>query len=284
MLLELAIGDAYGAGFEGVNAQLIRQYNTLAAYVRHPRRSTRPGCYTDDTQMSLAIAEAIVNDDPWTPIVLAQRFVNAFKRDPREGYAQRFHTFLTRIRDGEEFLRLIEPHSDKSGAAMRAPPIGVFPTITEVTERATIQAQLTHNTPDGIDAAVASALMTHYCLYRPGPRMALGHFLETYVPGHWTDPWRGKVGSKGWMSVQAAVTALIRNEQMSTLLRDCIAFGGDVDTVASMALAAGACCSAADMVQDLPDHFVAQLENGTYGRDYLISLDQLLIRRVATGR
>lgn len=284
MLLELAIGDAYGAGFEGVNAQLIRQFNTLVAYVRHPRRSTRPGCYTDDTQMCLAIAEAIVNDDPWTPATLAQRFVAAFKRDPREGYAQRFHTFLTRIRDGEEFLRFIEPYSDKSGAAMRAPPIGVFPPITEVTERATLQAQLTHNTPDGMRAAVASALMTHYCLYRLAPRTARGQFLATYVPGHWTDPWQGKVGAKGWMRVQAAVTALVRNERMSLLLRDCVAFGGDVDTVATIALAAGACCATADMVQDLPQHLVAQLENGLYGRDYLMALDQQLLLRVATDR
>ena len=29
MLLELTIGDAYGAGFEYVNRQLIRQFNTL---------------------------------------------------------------------------------------------------------------------------------------------------------------------------------------------------------------------------------------------------------------
>jgi ADP-ribosyl-[dinitrogen reductase] hydrolase len=37
MLLELAIGDAYGAGFEYVNRQLIRQFNTLERYVKHPR-------------------------------------------------------------------------------------------------------------------------------------------------------------------------------------------------------------------------------------------------------
>jgi ADP-ribosylglycohydrolase len=275
MLLELAVGDAYGAGFEYVNSQLIRQFNTLAAYRRHPRHGTRPGEYTDDTQMSLAVAEAVVAGDPWTPEALAERFVNAFKRDPREGYAQGFHTFLTRIRDSRQFLELIRPTSEKSGAAMRAGPIGIFPTIAEVTERATVQARLTHDTPDGIHAAVAAALMTHYCLYGLGPREQIGQFLEQLVPGAWTDPWRGKVGSKGWMSVQAAVTALARNERMSALLLDCINFGGDVDTVATIALAAGSC--SAEVQQDLPQHLLDSLERGPYGYDYIVELDRQLM-------
>ena len=48
MLLELAVGDAYGAGFEYVNRQLIRQFNDLSRYVKHPRHSITPGYYTDD--------------------------------------------------------------------------------------------------------------------------------------------------------------------------------------------------------------------------------------------
>src|SRR5689334_4178375 len=128
MLLELAIGDAYGAGFEYVNRQLIRQFNDLSGYAQHPRHSIRPGRYTDDTQMTLAIVEAILSGEDWTPLNLAGRFVEVFKRDPREGYAGSFHAFLRRSYSGEQFLRDIIPDSDKSGAAMRAIPIGVFPT------------------------------------------------------------------------------------------------------------------------------------------------------------
>ena len=117
MLLELAIGDAYGAGFEYVEREMIVQHNTLSGYVKHPRHDIQPGCYTDDTQMSLALAEAIVSGEPWTPKVLADRFVKAFQRDPREGYAAGFFHFLTQMRDGEQFLRDIQPTSTKSGAA-----------------------------------------------------------------------------------------------------------------------------------------------------------------------
>ena len=120
-----------------------------------------------------AIAEAILSDAPWTPLALADGFVRAFKRDPREGYSASFYDFLRHVQSGAQFLAEIRPESDKSGAAMRAAPIGVFPTIGEVVARATAQAKLTHDTPDGIHSALAAALMSHYFLYRLGPKAEL---------------------------------------------------------------------------------------------------------------
>lgn len=277
MLLELAIGDAYGAGFEYADSELVQRDNDLSRYVQHPRHQIKPGCYTDDTQMSLAIAETLVAGEPWTPEVLAHRFVTTFKRDPREGYAGKFYRFLLQIQDGKQFLENITWTSDKSGAAMRAAPIGVLPTIEQVIEATRIQAAITHNTPDGINAAIAAALMSHYFIYRLGAKQQLGEFLETHVCGEWSKPWQGEVRSKGWMSVRAAITAVIRNDSLSELLKDCIAFTGDVDTVGAIALAAAACSE--EITQDLPNHLIDGLENGTYGRDYIIQLDKQLMAR-----
>ena len=276
MLLELAVGDAYGAGFEDVDRDAIAAANDLSQYVKHPRHNIPPGWYTDDTQMSMAIAEAMLSGAPWTLPMRADTFVEVFKRDPREGYAARFYAFLNRVRDGQQFLAEIEPTSDKSGAAMRAAPIGVFPELQDVIARTTLQAKLTHNTPDGINAAVAAALMTHYFVHDRGSKQNLGRFLEQHVPGQWSEPWRGKVKAKGWMSVRAAVTAVVANHQMSTLLKHCIAFSGDVDTVAAIALAAGSWSR--EIEQDLPPNLIARLENRAYGRDYLVGLDTQLMR------
>jgi len=275
MLLEIAIGDAYGAGFEYVSPAIIREHNDLSGYIRHPRHGTRPGQYTDDTQMSIAIAEAIVSGEPWTREMLADRFVTAFKRDPREGYAGRFQEFLGRVEDGAQFLAEILPDSDKSGTAMRAGPIGVFPKIAEVIARCELQAAITHNTPDGIHAAVAASLMTHYFLYDLGPKAQLGLFLAQHVPGNWAEPWHGKVGHQGLMSVRAAVTSVMVNASLSALLRHCIAYSGDVDTVAAIAMAAGSCSP--EIAQDLPENLVHTLENGACGRDYLCDLDHQLL-------
>jgi ADP-ribosylglycohydrolase len=276
MLLELAIGDAYGAAFEYADTFFVQRNNDGATYRKHPRHETRPGQYTDDAQMSLAIAEAIVSGEPWTPENLAHRFVDVFHRDPHVGYAQRFYHFLRSTHSGVEFIANIRPDSEKSGAAMRAAPIGVFPTVAEVIEKCTLQARLTHDTPNGIAAANAAALMTHYFLYKVGPKADLGQFLELHVPGRcWSEPWRGRVGSRGWMSVQAAATAVVACDGMKDLLRRCIAFQGDVDTVATIGLAAASCSD--EIVQDLPVALVTCLENNGYGRDYIVALDRKLM-------
>lgn len=282
MLLEIAIGDAYGAAFEYANQRFVRERNNLVSYYQHPRHGIRPGCYTDDTQMSLAVAEVIVQDVPWTPNVLGDKFVEAFKRDPREGYAGGFYHFLQEVQDGEEFLARIRPRSDKSGAAMRAAPTGIFSTPAEVVERCTVQARLTHDTPDGIAAACAAALASHYFLYRHGPKAGLGRFLEEHVPGQWNEPWTGKVGAKGWMSVRAAITAVMAHGRLSDILRASIDFTGDVDTVAAIAMGAASCSE--EIEQDLPKVLRHGLENGRFGRDYLQDLDQQLLAKVTTQR
>jgi len=280
MLLELAVGDAYGAGFEyvGEGEGRLRRHNDLSGYVQHPRhRGVAPGAYTDDTQMSLAIVEALLAGDRWTPHALAERFVEVFERDPREGYARRFHQFLEEVESGSEFLARIRPRSDKSGAAMRSPALGVLSSIGEVLDKTEVQARITHDTPDGVHAALAAALMTHYFLRGLGPKRDLPDFLQGEVPGQWSVPWVGKVGPKGWMSVRAAVTAVVAADRLSDLLQACVAYSGDVDTVAAIALAAGSCCD--EIEQDLPDCLVEGLENGEFGRDYLIDLDRRLLSR-----
>ena len=275
MLVELAVGDAYGAGFEYVERPLIRRHNDLSGYFKHPRHNIKAGSYTDDTQMSLAIAELLVEKKPWQPEIIADKFVSVFKRDPRQGYAGGFYKFLKQIENGKEFLAKIRPHSDKSGVAMRATPLGVLGDMSEIAHKAEVQARITHDTDDGAKAAVAAALLAHYFIYNLGPKKDVGSFLEQQIPGPWSEPWHGQVGSKGRMSVRAAVTAINWSKQMSTLLQSCVSFSGDVDTVATIALAAAA--NSKEIEQDLPNALVQGLENGEYGRDYLQRLDQRLM-------
>jgi ADP-ribosyl-[dinitrogen reductase] hydrolase len=280
MLLELAIGDAYGMGFEYASAEFVRDHNNLSCYVKHRHHNIQPGAYTDDTQMSIAVGEAIISGAPWTDHLLADKFVNVFKRDPREGYAGNFYAFLQHVEDGAQFLAEIKSASDKSGAAMRACPVGIFQTTDDVIERCTLQARLTHDTPDGIAAANAAALMTHYFLYQRGSKAQLGQFLERYVPGQrWSEPWQGEVGGKGWMSVRAAITAVMQHQRLSLILKECIAFTGDVDTVAAIALGAASCSQ--EVENDLPAPLLHGLERSQYGYNYLVELDRQLLEMIS---
>ena len=69
-----------------------------------------------------------------------------------------------------------------------------------------------------------------------------------------------------------------RNSSLAELLMDCMNFGGDVDTVATIALAAASCSS--DYTRDIPQVLVDELENGKYGRNYIMELDAKLAELV----
>ncbi|WP_028478569.1 ADP-ribosylglycohydrolase family protein [Nocardia sp. CNY236] len=276
MLIELAVGDAYGAGFEYADPDFIAERNLLTGYVQHPTHlGVRPGAYTDDTQMTLAIAELLISGDSWGREALAECFVRAYHRDPRDGYARRFQLFLDTVHSGADLLARIDPVSDKSGAAMRAGPIGLLPTVDDVLHYTLEQARITHDTADGIAAAQAAALAVHYCHHRLGPVAELPEWIGAELDRSWARPWRGRVGSKGWMSVRAALTALSMSTRLSQVLHTAVAWTGDVDTVATIALAAGS--RATDIEQDLPNSLVDGLENGAYGRDYLRQVDTRLL-------
>lgn len=284
MLLEGAVGDSYGFGFEYTSVDFVTKHNDLSHYMKHPseRHEFTPGNYSDDTQMAIAIAESLISKEAWTAETLAHQFVVCFKRDKRQGYAHAFYGLLNSVRDGEDLLKLIRPDSDKSGAAMRATPIGILPRWSDVLDKARIQAKITHNTDAGIKAAQASAMTAHYFIYDKGPKAKLGKWLIDYIPAviengplRWDKPYEGSVGAKGWMSVRAAITALMACDKMSDLLKMCIAFTGDVDTIATIALSAGS--QSKEIEQDLPANLIDGLENGAYGRDFLIDLDNKLM-------
>jgi ADP-ribosyl-[dinitrogen reductase] hydrolase len=282
MLLRIAQGDAYGAGFEYGDAEHVRTNNTVTRFVKNTKHALIPSHYTDDLQMSLANAEVLIAGIEITAAALAESYVRCFHRDQRQGYAAGFYALLCQVTSGANLLeRLGAAASDKSGGAMRASVFGIYPDIADVKRLTALQAAITHNTVDGINAAVVSALMAHYFLYDLGPKRELGKFLEGQVMGahcNWNTPWREPVGSKGWQSVHAAVTAVIEHDSLAAILKACVAYTGDVDTVAAVAL--GAASASREVADDLPAFLFDDLENGVFGRDYLVRADRRLEYRM----
>ncbi len=266
-LVHGAIGDAYGFCFEFAPPEHVAAHNHLR-YHPHPELPIVPGAYSDDTQMQLALAELFVADEAWTPLAIADAFVRTYHRDPRPGYAKRFRALLESVSSGAELLATLEPTSERNGAAMRAPVVGLMGDLDEVSERATVQARVTHDSPGGVDSAVAAALMAHYFARNVGPKKGLTEFLEEHVPSiDWREPWRGPVPVHGVSTVRAAATAIDGASSQADLLHRCIALTGDVDSVATIALA---CASASAEVEgDLPPELFDGLERSAFGLPYL---------------
>jgi hypothetical protein len=65
------------------------------------------------------------------------------------------------------------------------------------------------------------------------------------------------------------------------MLQECIAFTGDVDTVAAIAM--GAASMSRQIVQDCPSLLIDQLEDGPFGRKYIEALDRRLLTKFGFG-
>lgn len=277
--LACGVADGYGAGFEFTTAPYVKKHNRMETYIPHPKFTQRPAnCYTDDTQMALGLAEHLLEGAPLIAQNLADRWVRGFHRDARTGYSQGFYDILMKTQSGSELLATVLPHSTKNGGAMRAFPIGFLSDAAQVRDLAMWQASLTHATWRGMTAAAAAALMFHHRYHRLGTKLELVHFLQTWLPGtDWTSPANTtslKTGTDGLDTVRASLHCLVEGKSLTDVIQMAVALQGDTDTVAAIAAASAAVCS--ETRNALPDSLVNGLENGTYGRDYLRSVDEKL--------
>ncbi|MEN7546356.1 ADP-ribosylglycohydrolase family protein [Rapidithrix thailandica] len=274
MLTEGAIGDTYGAGFEFADREVIRLHNRLETYIPHPKYASLHKRYTDDTQMALGIAELLLEGTNWNPKMIADKFVEVFQRDRRQGYSEKFYQLLDKVQNGQELLDGIHPQSRRNGAAMRAYPIGILGNESQIMKLARQQALITHHTDTGIRSSQAIALMLHYFRYDKGPQTQLHVYLADWQNYRWNNHWQGEVRVDGEDTVAAVLTLLESGNSLSEILKKSIDLGGDVDTVGSLTMAIGSGCKAIE--KDLPLWMYKDLEDGTYGKTYLQKLDQQL--------
>jgi ADP-ribosyl-[dinitrogen reductase] hydrolase len=292
MMLELGIGDAYGSCFENCEARYVEAHNDLHFVGKQP--SLVPsGRYSDDTQMSIAIAELILEDFDWANEDanerMADKFLEVFKRDERRGYTPYFFMVLLNSSNGKELLSKIDGKSNKSGAFMRSAPVGLYPDLNDVMEIAARQAMVTHDSWVGRNSAIGAAMMMHYFYYDLGDKDDLvtwlngtyfGDLIHVEKPfeayGDTVQPWQpGKrVRVHGWDCLEAAIYAIQESQYLSEVLQTCVSYTGDVDTVATVALAAASCSR--EIKQDLPAKLIEQFENRGFGRDFLMQLDEKL--------
>lgn len=280
MLLEIAIADAYGRGFEFNSHDFVKRHNNLDNYVCSGCGEMYDvGEYTDDTQMSIAITEMLLGGTLLTSKEsYANAFVGTFQDDPRRGYSRGFYNLLCNVRTGQELLDKIKPESDRCGAAMRAMPLGVLSDADFVEECANVQASVTHDTTNGQLSARISALMTHYCYHNVGSSDNLLDWLVKRGVVGLDIPWNGFVDMSGMSVVSAALTAVIESRSLAEAIMRAVSFTGDTDSVA--AITAGAISHASWCGQDGQgdiEYLEGHLENGSYGRSYLKAMDRKLL-------
>lgn len=303
MLLFTGIGDAYAVPVEYVDREkhpeLFVEVQKFQRYCKHPKYNLGAGQYTDDTEMSVANALVLIgNEPPYTARMFADAWVDEFRRGgQRKGYSHKFQEFLEKTRTGEEFLANINSNSNKNGAAMRAAVLGVLHTIPDVLEVATLQASITHNTPEGLFSARAVALMSHFALYENASlRGDLQDYCLENLPREderefgyvFRTLWGNRpvistpTESVAITTVHAVLSLVTRYAHFSLMrvLEEAIRLGGDTDSVAAIALSIAGSRMCTEDIQ-LPPFMYVDLENGDprTGARYLLNVGTRLMAK-----
>jgi ADP-ribosylglycohydrolase len=166
-LLGLALGDALGAPYEG---------GPIERFVWWLIGTTRQGQmrWTDDTQMSLDVAESLVARGVLDADDLSRRFAGSYRWS--RGYGPGAAKLLKRIARGADWRQanrsVYTDGSFGNGGAMRAPVVGLFYARRpdELPDAARLSASVTHAHPLGMEGAVllasATALAARTSRYR----------------------------------------------------------------------------------------------------------------------
>ncbi len=278
MIIEAAIGDAYGAGFEFKGNHFIKKNNNLTAYFEHGMYAEIKGRYTDDTQMAIAITELLLETEDWNEELVAKKFVSTFHRDKRRGYSNRVYTALDTSKNGIEFINNIDNSSSGNGSSMRAYPLGYLKDIEKLLKLCEIQAKVSHNTSEGIQSAKRIALAVHYYRYQKNYEMDLIEFINNTLKENEIYEVTAPIDMHGYPTTKAVIKIVSESNSLKDCLKYSIDFGGDTDTVAALCLAI--LSQKLDYKKDdLPEFLFEEFENGRYGLNYLKDLDKKLEKK-----
>lgn len=176
-LVGLAVGDALGyphefRGVAQVRAELGPAGITDFVALKDPRFSRPvilgvahpPGTFTDDTQMSIALAEALVDSghadlDALMGMIGSWFVAWYYSPDNNRAPGEATGIGCQRLRDGVPWREAGKQDSKGCGANMRVAPIGLFyESLDDVERIARAQACLTHRHPAADAGAAAAAL------------------------------------------------------------------------------------------------------------------------------
>ncbi len=205
-----------------------------SVYEGEPIKTTRfplflpQSTFTDDTVLTVAVADAILKGGDYATFL--RRFG---RRYPNAGYGASFYAWMQA--DSRK------PYGSwGNGSAMRVSPVGfAFDTEVEVLREARRSAEVTHDHPEGIRGAQATALAVFRARTGASQRdireeisRRFGYNMERSLaairPGYCFE-------ISCQRSVPESLVAFLESDGVEDAIRKAISLGGDSDTMACIA-------------------------------------------------
>lgn len=257
-MLGAVAGDIIGSPYEWNNTQ--DRYFELCRGTRgwfRGREVTFHPKFTDDTVMTLAVARWLMKDSTRSRSKLIEIMQSMGREYINSGFAPLFKRWL--LNDDPK-----PNNSYGNGAAMRVSPVAMIAdSLPEAIALARLTAEVSHAHPEGIKGAEAMAQaiwMARHGRTKDDIRFAMindfGYDLEMpesemvsllagcikepiIVNGEDTGGFffreTGKIDSSCQNTVPAAIRAFLSGDSFEDTVRRAVAYGGDSDTIASMA-------------------------------------------------
>lgn len=233
------LGDIIGSRFEFSKLRIKSEYFELF---------TKDNYFTDDTVMTIATADAIMNNKDF-----AQTYQEWGKKYPNAGYGGMFDSWL--------HSRNPKPYNSfGNGSAMRVSPIGwLYNDLKTVFDKAEESAIVTHNHEEGLKGAVSIA----GCIYlarNKTPKKIIKEFVETYF-GYDLSKTVADIrliydfDETCQGSVPESIICFLEGNNYEDVVRKAVSLGGDTDTQACIA------GSIAEAYYGIPDKYICKLDN-----------------------
>ena len=256
----LAVGDALGGPVEFVEKTVIaRKHGRLGEMIGGGWLNLKPGEWTDDTAMALAIAQSLVDKNAFAPDDIAARFVAWLESSPPD-VGNHTRAVLGRMR-GEKMpggkavdwktastgVQRLSPASAGNGSLMRCAPVALFHLSDAAArlENSKISSEITHaHTECQWSCALANAFIAN-AIALGGRDAALDAAMEECraMPAHIRTrvglaPGKSREELKptGYVldTLDCAIWALMNSDSFEEAVVEAVNLGGDADTTGAV--------------------------------------------------
>ncbi len=210
-------GDIIGSIYEGAGTKT-KRFPLFGPYNR----------FTDDTVLTVAVAESILLESD-----LVGALHDYFHRYPQAGYGGSFIGWAAQRRR--------EPYNSwGNGSAMRVSSVGfAYDTLDDVMQHAERTAAVTHDHPEGIRGAQATAVAIFLARTGYDKSAIKEHIVEAFAYDLATpldairETYEFDISCQG--SVPQSIVAFLEATDFEDAIRNAISLGGDADTMACIA-------------------------------------------------